>query len=153
MVKNKIISFSVGVIFSIVGFVLGGYLFSESRPRSFLAFNKCENCLHPNELIGLVASVGIRKFPNLIPSVVLETDKTIVIKHPAPADRFHYIIIPKKDIKNIGDLSESDRDYVVDIFAVVTEIIRKNNLQRYRLWTNGPSNQIVAYLHFHLAGS
>jgi uncharacterized protein YneF (UPF0154 family) len=30
----------------VLGVILGGYLFSDSRPRSFLALNKCEGtCL------------------------------------------------------------------------------------------------------------
>src|SRR5215207_4636846 len=88
----------------LVGIVIGGYLFSDSQPRSFLAIHKCQNaCLQPNEFVGLLASVGIQKFPMLIPSVRAETEKTVVIEHPAPEARIHYLIFPKKDIKNIAD--------------------------------------------------
>ena len=54
-----------------LGILIGGYLFSKSQPRSFLALNRCENCLSPEDLLGLVASVGIQRFPKLVPSVVL----------------------------------------------------------------------------------
>jgi len=40
-----------------VGILIGGYLFSQSQPRSFLALNRCQNCLTHEDLLGLVASV------------------------------------------------------------------------------------------------
>jgi histidine triad (HIT) family protein len=135
----------------IVGVILGGYLFSDSRPRSFLALNNCGGtCLQGNELLGLVASVGIQKFRGLAPSVVKETDKTIVIQHPNPEARIHYLIIPKKDIKNIAEVSDADADYLLDAIKVTGEIVREKNLTNYRLITNGPGYQGVTYLHFHL---
>ena len=63
----------------LIGVVFGGYVFSDTQPRSFLALNMCKGtCLRPNELLGLVASVAIQKFPGFVPSIVIETDKTIV---------------------------------------------------------------------------
>jgi hypothetical protein len=81
----------------LLGVILGGYLFSDTRPRSFRALNKCEGtCLQANELLGLAASVGVQKFSALAPSVVKETDKTIVIEHPSPQARVHYLVIPTR---------------------------------------------------------
>ena len=137
----------------LLGVILGGYLFSDTRARSFLALNKCDGkCLQPSELVGLLASVGIHKFTALVPSVVKETDKTIVIEHPSPQGRIHYVVIPKRDIKNMGELSDSDAEYLVDVFKVMSEIIREKNLVDYQVITNGPGFQSVSYLHFHLIG-
>lgn len=150
MKKFKIILL---ILFSICeGILIGGYLFSQSQPRSFLALNRCQNCLTPEDLLGLVASVGIQKFPGLMPSVVFETDKTIVVKHPFPSERVHYVIIPKKDIKNVGEISEADAQYLIDAFLVIRSIIERQNLSKYRFYTNGPGYQDVTYLHFHLVG-
>ena len=135
----------------LLGIILGGYLFSDTRPRSFLALNKCEGtCFQSNELFGLLASVGVQRFSGLVPSVVKETDKTMVIEHPAPQARIHYLVIPKKDIKNVGELSDSDREYLIDVFHVVGEIIKEKHLTNYRLITNGPGYQSATYFHFHL---
>ena len=135
----------------IIGAILGGYLFADTRPRSFLALNKCEGtCFQANELLGLLTSVGIQRFPALVPSVVKETDKTIVIEHPSPQARIHYLVIPKRDIKNIGELSDADSEYLIDAFKVAREIVKEKNLTDYRLTTNGPGYQGVTYLHFHL---
>ena len=138
----------------LVGVILGGYLFSDTRPRSFLALNKCEGtCLQANELLGLAASVGLQRFTRLAPSVVKETDKTIVIESPRPQARIHYLVIPKKDMKNIADFSDADREYLLDAFKVAGEIIREKNLTNYRITTNGPGYQTATYLHFHLTAN
>ena len=138
------------LIFSL-GVVCGGYLFASSRPRSFLAVGRCEGtCLQPNELVGLVASVGIQKFSGLVPSVVKETDKTIAITHPSPQARTHFVIIPKRDIKNVGQLTEADRDFLIDMYAVSRQLIDENGLVNYQLIANGPGYQTATYLHFHL---
>jgi histidine triad (HIT) family protein len=138
----------------VIGVMLGGYLFADTRPRSFLALNKCEGtCFQANELLGLLTSVGIQRFPALVPSVVKETDKTIVIEHPSPQARIHYLVIPKKDIKNIGELSDADSEYLIDALKVAREIINEKNLRDYRLTTNGPGYQGLTYLHFHLTAN
>ena len=148
MKKFKIILL---VLISIgAGILIGGYLFSQSQPRSFLAINRCQNCLAHEDLLGLIASVGIQKFPSLMPFVAFETDKTVVIKHPFPPERIHYVIIPKKDIKNIGEISEADTQYLTDAFFVVRRMIEQEKLSKYRLYTNGPGFQDVTYLYFHL---
>lgn len=138
----------------VLGVILGGYLFSDTRPRSFLALNKCEGtCFQASELLGLLTSVGVQKFSALAPSVIKETDKTIVIEHPSPQARIHYLVIPKRDIKNIGELSDADGEYLIDAFKVAREIVKEKNLTDYRLTTNGPGYQGVTYLHFHLTAN
>lgn len=138
----------------VLGVILGGYLFSDTRPRSFLALNRCEGtCLKSNELLGLLTSVGVQKFSGLAPSVVTETDKTIVIESPTPQARIHYLVIPKKDMKNIADLSHADSAYLLDAYKVAGELIREKNLTNYRFTTNGPGYQTVTYLHFHLTAN
>jgi histidine triad (HIT) family protein len=138
----------------VLGVLIGGYLFSDTQPRSVLALNKCEGtCLQPNELLGLLTSVGVQKLGVLVPSVIKETDKTVVVEHPSPQARIHYLIIPKRDIKNIGQISDADGPYLLDAFNTASEIIREKNLTNYRLTTNGPGYQGVTYLHFHLTAN
>ncbi|HEV7797585.1 MAG TPA: HIT domain-containing protein [Pyrinomonadaceae bacterium] len=152
MVKLKIAILML--IALVVGVVLGGYLFSDTRPRSFLALNRCNGtCLQSKELLGLLASVGVQKFSALAPRVVKETDKTIAIEHPSPTARIHYLVIPKRDIKNLAELSDADGEYLIDAFKVAREIIKENNLTDYRLTTNGPGFQTATYLHFHLTAN
>jgi len=92
----------------------------------------------------------VQKLTRLIPGIILETDKIIVFKHPRPKYRIHYIFAPKKDIKDISDFSEDDKEYLIEIFAVISTVIKQERLQDYKLWSNGPGKQDVTYLHFHL---
>ena len=134
----------------LAGLLVGGLLFSDSKPRSLLSIFECDNCLAPNDIAGLFASVVVQRMPRLIPDVILETDKTIVFKHPRPRYRIHYIFVPKKDIKNIGELTDEDNEHIIDLFSTIVTIVNKLGTKNYRLWTNGPEKQDVTYLHFHL---
>lgn len=130
---------------------MGGYLFSQSQPRSILSINHCQNCLSHADLLGLIASVGIQRFPGLIPSVTFETEKTVAIKLPSSSEeQIHFVIIPKRDIKNIGEISEATAGYLVDAYLVARKIIEEEKLSKYRFYTNGPDYQDITYLHFHL---
>src|SRR5262245_3588385 len=54
----------------------------------------------PADVAGLMGSAGIRAMAgNLrsVPLVVLETDRTFALSLPAPGDRVHYVVVPKKD--------------------------------------------------------
>lgn len=97
------------IIFLLFGTLLGGFLFSDTQPRSVLSIHKCGNCLSANEFAGLVGSVITLKSPDLIPGKILETDRTIVFKHPFSSYTTHYVLVPKKDInENIHPLPGDD---------------------------------------------
>jgi hypothetical protein len=139
---------TVGVL--VLGIAIGGFLFSKSIPRSFLAVAECgSSCYRPNDLAGLMASAGIQRMPGAIPGVVAESDQCIVIQHPKPEARVHFVLFPKQDVKNIGTLTAEDQAAVVGCFALVRNLASTNNAQNYRLITNGPALQHVTYLHFH----
>ena len=139
------------LVFFVIGVVCGGYLFSQSVPRSFLAVGNCQDrCYKPNEIAGLIMSAAILRAPFLIPSVVLESDTCLAIRHPKPHARIHYVLFPKRDTKDITTLTLADSPYVLGCFALARELVLRDNLQAYRLYTNGPEFQEIAYLHFHL---
>ena len=133
-----------------IGLVSGGMLFSRTQPRSVLAIQHCHHCLERKELAGLLASVGIQKFPGLLPDVVMETDHTLAMQLPSTKGGTHYVLIPKKDMKNIGTVATEDAPYLIDLFGVAQHLITANGLTEYQLITNGPGYQDVSYLHFHL---
>jgi hypothetical protein len=41
---------------------------------------------------------------------------------------------------------------VLGCFALARELVARDKMQNWRLLTNGPALQDVAYLHFHLVG-
>lgn len=134
-----------------LGIIIGGYLFSGVEPRSFLAAADCKDrCLTSREFLGLLGSVGIQKLSGAMPLKVKETDLTVAISHPRPQAKVHYVIIPKIDMRDVGDTIEGSEPYLADVFAIIGELVRENNLEKYRVITNGPGYQSVAYIHFHL---
>ena len=127
--------YAVALFTFIAGLLVGGLLFSDSKPRSLLSIFECGNCFAPNDVAGLFASVVVQNMPRLIPNVILETDKTIVFKHPRPRYRIHYIFVPKKDIKNILlQMHELyiDQELYKYVFKILSCWIVKHSFQRDR---------------------
>jgi diadenosine tetraphosphate (Ap4A) HIT family hydrolase len=60
------------------------------------------------------------------------------------------MFVPKKDIKNIGELTDEDKEYIIDLYSTVVVVINREGIKDYTLLTRGPGLQDVAYLHFHL---
>ena len=149
----RAMKWALGVAVFLAGVLCGGYLFADSVPRSVLAIGDCrDRCYRPNELAGLVASVAIRRAPFVIPGVALESDACIAIRHPKPEVKFHYVLFPKHDTRNLATLSDADVPFVIGCFALARELVERDHIQNWRVQTNGPVLQDVAYLHFHLIG-
>lgn len=133
------------------GIVCGGMLFSKSAPRSFLAFADCQDrCFKASELAGLVTSAAILRVPVAVPKVMMESDTCLTVRHPRPQGRVHYVLFPKHDTRNIATLTPEDVPYVLGCFAMLRELVARDRLLAYRMHTNGPDVQEIAYLHFHL---
>jgi hypothetical protein len=148
-----LLGFITVVVFFALGSLSGGYLFSRSIPRSFLAVDSCQDqCYQPKELAGLITSAAILRAPFLLPGVVLESETCLAIRHPNPEAKVHYVLFPKHDSKNITTLTSDDTKYVMGCFALARELVEHDHLRAYRLYTNGPAYQDIAYLHFHLVG-
>jgi diadenosine tetraphosphate (Ap4A) HIT family hydrolase len=60
------------------------------------------------------------------------------------------VFFPKRDIRDIADLTPDDTPYVMDCFAIIRSIVNDESLSDYRVYTNGPGEQDISYLHFHL---
>lgn len=143
--------FAVALALFMIGVVCGGYLFSKSLPRNILPFTSCqERCYKPAKIAALAASVGILRASFFIPGVVLESDTCLAIRNPRPEAKIHYVLFPKHDISNITALTPADSPYVLGCFSLARELVARDHLQGYRLYTNGPAFQEIAYLHFHL---
>lgn len=135
----------------LAGLAVGGYLFSKSLPRSFLAVSDCENrCYRPSDLAGLLASAAIQQTPSVLPTVAKESNECLAIRHPRPEARIHYVLFPKRDVRNVLELTDEDRPYVWGCFALARSLVEASGVENYRLYTNGPRLQHLTYLHFHV---
>jgi histidine triad (HIT) family protein len=89
----------------------------------------------------------------LIPAQRLhETATLVAFYHPQPSYPVHILIVPKRAIGSLIDISQADQPFLVDLFDCVRQLVQKLHLDRqgYRLVANGGDFQDIAQLHFHL---
>ena len=148
--------FIAAIVFSIAGgFFLGAASIHRPIPNAPLELPPARNPWNSKDVMGLIGSVGIRTLAGhleAIPLVVLETDKTFAITVSAAKTKAHYVLVPKKDIRDISEITAEDEPYLMDIFLTARQLAEKEGLHNYRIFTNGPGLQKVRYLHFHLVG-
>jgi histidine triad (HIT) family protein len=81
-----------------------------------------------------------------------ETDTLIAFYHPQPSYAVHILLVPKKAVARVIDLTEIDHEFLLDVFRTVQILVNKLSLAEsgYRLILNGGAYQEVPQLHFHL---
>lgn len=135
----------------LAGLSIGARAFMNTQPRAWLNVASCaDRCYRANDIAGLLASAGIVNAPGWVPGVVRESDKCLAMPYPKGGRHLHLVFFPKKDIRDIADLTPEDQPYVMDCFAIIRQVIKEQNLSDYRVYTNGPHEQDISYLHFHL---
>ncbi len=91
-----------------------------------------------------------------IPSdVVYEDDRIVCFRDLEPQAPVHVLMIPKKHIASMDDVTEEDQALLGYLLAKVKDIAAKLGLENgYRLVNNCGEDgfQTVKHLHFHLLG-
>jgi len=85
--------------------------------------------------------------------IVYEDDLCLAFEDVHPQAPSHLIVIPKKEIPTLDDVSAEDEKIVGHLFSVMASIAAKMGLSGgYRVVTNcGPdAGQEVMHLHFHM---
>ncbi len=141
----------IGMTLVAIGFLTGAFVFTGTQARSIAAVANCgDSCYRMNDLVGLMASAAIRHTPGWLPKVVKESPRCVTIEHPVPSGRLHFVSFPKRDIKDVADISGDDQAYVMECLAHARELVKQHELRAYKVLTNGPAYQHLTYLHFHL---
>ena len=87
-------------------------------------------------------------------TIVMENDNIIIIKDIQPVAPIHLLIIPKKEIPTLNDISEEDGKLLLEIFLGIGKITKELGIseQGYRIVANCNDfgGQEVFHLHFHL---
>lgn len=85
---------------------------------------------------------------------VYEDDEILAFKDIQPAAPIHVLIIPKKHITNLMEVSEEDSELMKKIVIAIQKIAKQLGVDEkgFRIISNcGPdSGQEVMHLHFHL---
>lgn len=91
-----------------------------------------------------------------IPSkLIYEDDKLLVFHDVEPQAPVHALMIPKKHVKSLDDLKDSDEDIAAYMLLKIKEIAELLGLEEgYRVVINTGKNglQTVEHLHFHILG-
>ncbi|MBI2330424.1 HIT domain-containing protein [Candidatus Daviesbacteria bacterium] len=85
---------------------------------------------------------------------IYESENLVVFPDINPSADTHLLIIPKKHLGGIQDLTKENKDLLVEIYSVVNMLVKQYNLSGnlYRVVVNGGKAQHVPHLHFHLLG-
>jgi histidine triad (HIT) family protein len=87
--------------------------------------------------------------------IVYEDDRTLAFRDVSPQAPTHVLIIPKKPIASLAELSEADEALAGHLLLVARKLAEQLGLSGgFRIVANsGPdAGQTVNHLHFHLLG-
>jgi len=88
--------------------------------------------------------------------VIFENEEMIAFKDIKPSAPIHILVIPKKHIKSLAELSEEDQDLLGRMLYQLKEIAKKFEISErgYKtvINTGKEGGQIVEHLHIHLLG-
>jgi histidine triad (HIT) family protein len=84
--------------------------------------------------------------------VVLETDEVIVFRDINPKAPTHVLVIPRRHIPSVAELTDADGDLLAALFAALRQFATQAGLPSYRIASNvgADAGQSVFHLHFHL---
>lgn len=89
-------------------------------------------------------------------TIVYETDNVLAFKDINPAAPVHILIVPKKEIPTVNDITREDKEIIGDMYLAIGKIAKDLGIDQegYRVITNCNEygGQEVFHLHFHLLG-
>ena len=83
-----------------------------------------------------------------------ESDSLVAFPDINPSADVHILIVPKKHIGGIVDITKEYGSLLSEVYEVVKRLVVDNNLENdsYRVVVNGGKAQHIPHLHFHLLG-
>jgi histidine triad (HIT) family protein len=87
---------------------------------------------------------------------VYEDEKTLCFKDINPEAPVHVLVIPKKHISNINEISKEDEEIIGHIFSIIKKVTKELGISEsgYRIVSNcnDDGGQTVPHVHFHILG-
>jgi histidine triad (HIT) family protein len=88
--------------------------------------------------------------------LVYTGDYVVAFNDIRPQAPVHVLIVPKKHIRSINDISDEDRDIIFELFFRAKEIAKDKRIDRsgYKLVFNVErgGGQYIFHIHLHLIG-
>ena len=88
--------------------------------------------------------------------ILFENDILVVFKDINPAAPVHLLIVPKRHIRSINDLADSDRPILSELLMTAKDMAGRYDIadSGYRLFINVErgGGQVIFHLHLHLIG-
>ena len=87
--------------------------------------------------------------------IVYEDDECLAFRDVAPQAPTHVLVVPKKEIASLDELTDGDAELIAHIYLVIRDLARELGLEAgYRVVVNcgRDGGQSVDHLHFHLLG-
>ena len=87
---------------------------------------------------------------------VYEDDRIIAFNDLEPQAPVHVLVIPKKHVESLDDVSTEDRDLMGHIMVKIQDIAKAAGIENgYRVVSNNGENafQTVKHLHLHVLGN
>ena len=101
----------------------------------------------------LFCKIAAKQIPS---TIVYEDENLLAFRDISPAAPSHVLIIPKKHVAAIMDVSGDDAIWWKELPAVIQKIAKKEKVDatgfRLALNNGADAGQAVAHLHFHLLG-
>jgi histidine triad (HIT) family protein len=86
--------------------------------------------------------------------IVFENESVVVFKDIKPLAPIHLLIVPKKHISSVNEVSFQDRELIGDLFLAAQKAALESGIKDYKLKINvgEKAGQEVFHLHIHLHG-
>ncbi|MFZ7126326.1 MAG: histidine triad nucleotide-binding protein [Desulfobacterales bacterium] len=87
---------------------------------------------------------------------LLENDRLVAFKDINPHAPVHLLIVPRKHIRSINDLTDADQGIIGELVAAARDLAREVKVHQsgYKLLFNVErgGGQVIFHLHLHLIG-
>jgi histidine triad (HIT) family protein len=88
--------------------------------------------------------------------MLYQSDTLVVFKDINPHAPVHLLLVPKKHIRSVNDLTDADQEILAEFILVAKEMAKEQGVDKsgYKLLYNVEKGggQLIFHLHLHLLG-
>ena len=86
--------------------------------------------------------------------IVYEDERSLAFRDINPVAPTHVLVIPKREIVNVGESSDDDAELLGHLMRVAAKVAKLEELSDFRVVTNSGAGagQSVFHLHLHVIG-